>query len=505
MKNIFILMIFSTLILSSCGDDFLLVNPTNQIFASEYYDSQERLEKALVAAYNPLLWPDFYQGQYCPIPFMSDAMSDDVLVGGADQLDGVFFHAMAAFDLNSQLNPVSLWAVMYTGVNRANTVIEKLSELPDTKINTSDKERINGEAHFLRAYYYYWLWKFWGNIPYYDKNPDEMPYLVDQISADEVYKHIVEDLDIVIQSAGLPDKIEDVLKKGRVTKDAARMLKAQTVMYQNDATKYAEVLADMKSIITSNRYNLFSDFAKLWQDEGEHCVESIWEINYSDAGNRGWDRTTEMGGTIYPQLIGINASSGQDFTSGWGFEPVLKSFYDSYDNSDKRKNGGILNFDYYKATVRPSATYTPRYQNTGYFNLKYIGRTGYTSNYTGQFKELNFRNNLRVFRFAETLLIASELALKVPGEEGNAQVYLDRVRERAFGNNTNSIAATVENILEENHKEFALEGHRYWDLIRTGNAEAVLGSKGYTPNKKYFPIPQSEIDKSFGTLTPNKY
>lgn len=87
------------------------------------------------------------------------------------------------------------------------------------------------EAHFLRAYYYTWLWKLWGNIPYYTVNPSTSPYLVEQISADEVYPKIIEDLDYALGENRLPESV-DITMKGRVTKAVAQMLKAEVVMYQ---------------------------------------------------------------------------------------------------------------------------------------------------------------------------------------------------------------------------------------------------------------------------------
>lgn len=122
---------------------------------------------------------------------------------------------------------------------------------------------------------------------------------------------------------------------------------------------------------------------------------------------------------------------------------------------------------------------------------------------------MNYNNNLRIYRFSETLLNAAELIVRGAGT-GDAKEYLNRVRKRA--GLVTEIEPTIDNIIEERHLEFVGEGKRYWDLIRTDKAATVLVPDEYgyrtntwTANKKYLPIPQSEIDAAQGTLTQNNY
>ena len=263
----------------------------------------------------------------------------------------------------------------------------------------------------------------------------------------------------------------------------------------------------MQSIIGSGLYDLSDSFADIWNDKGEWSKESIFEVNYSDdLAARSWDNPLATGGSVYPTLIGINGlSNSPEFAGGgWGFEPVEKALYDSYESSDQRRDGGILNFAKHKEEY-PEASYSPRYDDTGYFNRKYLPRQGGNSKSTAP-KELNYRNNYRVFRYSETLLIASELLVRTGGSQLQADEYLNKVRARAYRNTGNyKKTATLDNLLMENRLEFALEGHRFWDLVRFGKAEQVLGERGFTANKKHLPIPQSEIDKAQGTLTQNPY
>ena len=277
--------------------------------------------------------------------------------------------------------------------------------------------------------------KLWGNVPYYDKNPEENFY-VPQLSADEVYKRILSDLDFAIQDNKLPLTVPK-MQKGRITQATAQMLKANLVMYQKDEALYPEVLNDMREIIQSGLYSLYPNFADIWEDIGEWCSESIFEVNYTDnPSSRTWENATRAGGTVYPTLIGINAlvNSPHYAGGGYGFEPVEKSLYDLYDDADQRKDGGLLNFAKYQQSY-PQASYVPRYDDTGYFNRKYLprlnGNDKFVSGPDGG-ADINYRNNYRVFRYAETLLIASELIVRTGGNQEEADLYLNQVRARSI-------------------------------------------------------------------------
>ncbi len=507
MKRIVISAVLSCLLLAtSCGKDFLTVNPTTNLTESDYYDSEERIFNALIAAYDPLQWPAYSFGQFNALTLVSDVMSDDINVGGGSATDNPHLHDMSNFNATGESVCWALWTVFYSGINRSNIVLEKIEGVP--AINANVKAQYIAEARVLRAYYYSWLWKLWGNIPYYNINPTTEPYLVEQLTADNVYIKIIEDLEAAITSNQLIVNA-DVTEKGRVTLGMAQMLKAEVVMYQNDDSRYASVLTDMKSIINSDEYDLHADFAEIWEDEGEWCDESIWEINYSDKNSsRAWENPLAVGGTVYPKLIGINSlKESAEYDGGWGFAPVREEFYNIYQSSDQRRDGGILNFDAYK-TANPDVTYEGRYQDTGYFLLKYLARAGGNSENTGD-KDLNFRNNYRVYRYAEALLNGAELAART-GDNTTAQSYLNMVRARAFNTTpdalgTKEVTATVDNILAERRLELYGEGKRFWDLVRSGKAVSVLGARGYTDSKKHLPIPSSEIDKAEGTLIQNPY
>ena len=230
--------------------------------------------------------------------------------------------------------------------------------------------------------------------------------------------------------------------------------------------------------------------------------ESMWEINLRVEGSvRSWNGSLVSGGTCLPRFISpLSWVVGVDgLDSGWGFGPVRTEAYEMYEDGDTRREGTI--FDARKGS------YNERYQNTGFWLNKYIARVGYADGQLAD-ADLNWNNNLRIYRYSETLLNAAEL-IRLGAGAGDADGYLAQVRERA---GVAPIAATIDNIINERRLEFVGEGKRYWDLIRSGKAAATLrpDAEGYRTNnwsesKKYLPIPQKEIDASQGVLTQNNY
>ena len=257
----------------------------------------------------------------------------------------------------------------------------------------------------------------------------------------------------------------------------------------------------MEEIINSGLYDLVDDFASIWEETGEWGMESIWEINYvSENGVRSWDAPIACGGSVYPVLIGIPGGTDR-FSDGWGFSPVPESAYLMYEEGDQRRDGGIYNHlavvpDYIESG-------SARWQCEGYFLLKYMARNNGNHGYSGD-PNMNHGNNQRIYRYAETLLNAAELALRTGG---NGQEWLQKVCDRAGS----TMDYSIDGIIDERRKEFLGEGKRYFDLVRTGKASTVLTAANHkyrpvswTENKRHLPIPQSEIDKD-PNLVQNNY
>ena len=456
----------------------------------EYFINQERMYQSLVAAYDPLQWLDYWDQYVNALTLTPDIMADDIYCGGSNEGDQPILVKTHYFTLTPTDQSDRIWTICYSGINRACVVLEHVDAVPGMDEQT--KMLYKAEATVLKAFYYNLLWKFWGNVPYYDKNL-ESPYFADQFTADEVYAKNVANLEEVFEWDVLPMKA-NAGEEGRVTLAMAYMLYTEMVMYQNDADRYATALGYMKEIIDSTHYDLVGDFASIWLESGEWGAESIWEINYTSEGAaRSWGSPMTAGGTVYPMLIGIpGATEASGFCDGWGFGPVAKHAYEMYEDGDQRRDGGIL---FYNNIYDPIPKEKMRWQGTGYYLLKYVARRSGTHGQIAD-ADMNHCNNIRVYRFAETLLNAAELAV-LTGADGSQ--YLQRVRQRAGCTASGTDQASI---IEERRKEFLGEGKRYWDLVRSGLAQDVLKGENHDwrtedwhPGKKHWPLPQSEVDK----------
>jgi hypothetical protein len=292
------------------------------------------------------------------------------------------------------------------------------------------------------------------------------------------------------------------------------MLKARTVMYQKDQTKYQEAAKGLAAIIKSGKFALVSDYAGMWLQEGEFGSESIFEANLVP-GTKDWGTAWNPGGTNLPSYISPS-ELGDDpgFAGGWGFCPARPEAYEMFEKGDQRRDASIRDLrgdatggnvgD--KNTTPWGAKYTLRFQDTGFWMAKYCARNGYHKP-TGT-GDLNWCNNLRIFRYAETLLAYAELTLTTGDVDGVSGVdCLNEVRDRAFGDQNHRVPLTLENIQKENHLEFVGEGHRYYDVVRWGithvlhvdNVPGLNTPRDWKEHNKYVAIPQSDIDATKGT------
>lgn len=267
--------------LSSCSDSFLdVVSPTQQPI-EDYFNTDAHIQEAVVAAYDPLHWPDWAMGEYNPLLIMSDIMADDLWVGGSDKNDNANWHRMMNFEAAPNAVIAGLWTDAYSGIKRCNDVIHYMRDFEVSDLTEDNAKYYEAQVRALRVYYYSWLWKFWGNVVYFEENFEGAPYLGTQYSADEVYDFMISDLEACIALDKLPMKAADA-SLGRVTKAFAYMLYAEIVMYQNDESRYKTALDYMTQIINSGEYALNPDYTTIFRPEGEWTSESIFEVNYTD-------------------------------------------------------------------------------------------------------------------------------------------------------------------------------------------------------------------------------
>lgn len=475
-----------TLATTSCSDNFLEVeNPSGEPL-EEYYTTDEHINEALNAAYDPIHWPDWGLGQYNALNIDAEIMGDDFWVGGSDKNDNQQWHMLFNFEANASNTLSSLWTVDYSGIKRCNDLLKYIPWAAGN-LTAENKASYEMQGRALRVYFYNNLWHYFGNIPFYLENLS-IPYTAPQLKADEVYNNLITELEAVIDSKVLPMRWDDK-NSGRMSQAMCYMMYAEMVMYQNDKTRYPKALQYMQEIINDkSEYGLMDNFADIWKESGEWCKESIWEINYEDGNNeRGWSSPLAIGGTILPTLISPNAWPGGDgwvkqASDGWGFLPVRQETYDLYSDNDTRRAATCWDCRGMGTDGDADDThYHKRYQDTGLWLAKYRPFTENNAD-AGFDTNLNYNNNYRFYRVAEAYLNAAELLLETGGDAGLAKDYVNKIRRRAGIAELGAV--TLDDVINERHLEFVGEGKRYFDLVRTGKAATVLvpDSYGYRTN-----------------------
>ncbi len=251
----------------------------------------------------------------------------------------------------------------------------------------------------------------------------------------------------------------------------------------------------------------------LWNVANKNSSEEVFTIQYSALSKWGdWSSREGCTGNQAVILWGIRDVSAP-YASGWSFAPVAKRLFDSYSSADPRRWAAIINANALSGdNDGEGLKYTEGFQNTGYFCRKFTPLTA--NNASSGSRELNYPNNYPSIRWADVLLMAAEMELR-HGSASKAFTYYAKVRERALGAGSAGSASdlTLGKIFEERLLELALEGHRYWDVLRQGEAVAssilTNGEEGdfavtYDKAKKgLMPIPQYDITQSKNSLRQN--
>ena len=477
MKKLYIkisMIIISLTVFASCNDDFVNVD-SNDINSEDYFNSEEDYQNALIGAY------DLLQATYINV-MLGEIASDNTLAGGESATDVIGIQEiddMIHTPVNSNLR--DLWGWMYGGINRTNFILEF-----QDKTDFSGKEQVIAQARFLRAYYYFELVKWFGDVPLaVDKQilfGEESSYVRSPNS--EVYAQI--ELDLMYAADNLPLVQTET---GRVTKGAAQALLGKAYLYQE---KFSEAAQALETVIQSGTYSLVTDYNTIFEAEGENSTESVFEVQYTDLEGAGFGCLQCSEGNVAVGFSGVRNYEGPDFTSGFSFNVPVQEAYEAFDSDDPRRDIAILNIDAWATAT--GATFGTGFEHTGYFNKKYIPRT--RSDQALADLNLTNPNNYRSIRYADVLLMAAEANNRGGIDEAKAQGYLNDVRRRAFGDDLHDITATGASLTNaiylERRLELIGEGHRFFDLVRTGKAAQEIN--GFQAGKhELFPIPAIEI------------
>lgn len=471
-------------IITACSDEFVNQDPPYTIDSENYFNAPEDYENALIGAY------DMLQSSYLNV-LLGEIASDNTLSGGESATDVVGIQQvdeMIHTPVNTQLK--NIWDWMFAGVYRASYILEFKD-----KIDFEGKNQIIAEARFLKAYYNFELVKWFGPIPIKE---DARFVLGDETSlprasVQEVYASIENDLIFAI------DNLSTTAPQiGRATKGAAQALLGKVYLYQNKFVNAANVLDD---VILDGNYSLVTDYDEIFENDTENNIESVFEIQYTDTQGAGFGCLQCSEGNVAVGFNGIRNYSGPFFDSGYSFNVPTQDAYNAYEVGDNRRDVAIL--DIVAWSSANNASYGEGYKHTGYFNRKYLARKG-DSNIGDQ--NLTNPNNYRAIRYADVLLMAAEANNRGGIDDTKARTYLNEVRRRAFGDTNHDIsasgAALTDFIYQERRLELMGEGHRFFDLVRTGKAAQTID--GFITGKhEVFPIPIEEIQFSNGNWQQN--
>ena len=503
MKDIKIVMyLFLMLVTFLACDDYVEVEPLGKNSVN-FFNSEDEYEAALIGAYD-LLQATFTNNT------IAVAASDDFGAGGdsftLDQpvLQNVNLMTHTPADQEQLRN---VWQYMYAGLSRVNYLLENKD-----KTAFAGKAEIIAQAYFLRAYYTFELVKFFGNIPLKVEVRNGVKRIVDSrisvteqfeiprtASITEVYGLIQEDLKEAVLN--LP-ATQDLPYK--VTLGAANALLGKAYLYDG---KFSEAATALNEVI--GKYSLVTGaaYTTLFETSGENSSESIFEIQYTNVEGADWGCLQCSEGSYFIQYNGPRSPySDPVYASGWGFFLPSQALYDAYDATDLRREVTILDLTTLK-NLDDSSVYSAPREDTGFYNKKFVPRVSDKAG-NASTAELTHGNNYRAIRYADVLLMAAEADAQSGG--ANAEAYLNEVRARAYGNSNNDYDAIegpiLDAIYDERRKELAGEGHRFFDLVRTGKAKAAFEAYNaskpadfeeiiFTEGKnEVFPIPLLELE-----------
>ncbi len=473
----YILLFITLLTVNACSEDYIEVESEEQN-SENFFNTAEDYENALIGAY------DLLQASYINV-MLGEIASDNTRSGGESATDVIGIQQiddMTHTPVNANLRDV--WRWMFAGVNRANFLLEFKD-----KTDFPDRDRVVAEATFLRAYYYFELVKFFGDVPLaVDQRllfGDQ--FVVDRTPKEEVYAQIEQDLLFAIEN--LEYTTPDV---GRATKGSAQGLLGKVYLFQE---KYTEAAAVLDDLINSGQYSLLTDYSTMFENDNENNAESVFEIQYSDGQGAGFGCLQCSEGNVAVGFNGVRSYNGPLFDPGFSFNVPTQEVYDLFDDADLRRDVAILNIDEFAAAT--GATFTTGFKHTGFFNRKYLPRQG-DSNIGDA--NLTNPNNYRAIRLADVYLMAAEAYNSGGLGDGQARDYLNIVRNRAgLPDVTTTGAALADDIFKERRLELVGEGHHFFDLVRTGRAASEID--GFMAGKnEVFPIPIEEIQ-----LTGNRW
>ena len=465
----------------ACNNDFLEVPREGQLPAEEFFVNQQDAVEAVNQIYAHQIVFDLAGFPYMAIFQLTSDDSDK----GSNPGDAAFLNDYVNFTFDASAFSINdYWTGQFRGVNYANQV---LTNVPPITMNEDLKARLLAEAKFFRAYHYFNLVRVFGGVPIYEGLPEgaieERQYNIPRNTVDEVYNLIISDFTEAAEDLPISYPISET---GRATKGAATGFLAKVALYRQD---FALALAATDEMAGFG-YDLFPDYYQLFRPENEYNVESVFEIQSTADGNC-------QAASQYGQVQGVRGQYG------FGFNSPTEDLVNAYEEGDVREDASIL----FVGETTPEGDLITAGNDPSnpirYSQKAYVREADHQRNNCNQNADIN----IKILRYAEILLINAE----ANNELGNTAAGLDNLNQVRRRAGLDDVAFTDQEelrqaIWRERRVELALEGDRFFDLVRQGRAAEVLSASGtqFTAGvNEIFPIPANQISLSQGVLEQN--
>ena len=480
--NAFVAMCLMTIV-TGCNENKLDIPQQGVVSEENYYQTDAEAEAALANIY--AIWRQAYSGNSgnfgssdlsCNGFFIKNLMSDEILQGGGRSditgMDELY---------ESVVTPTNEWTdyyykLLYKAIYAANMVMERVDETSSTKL------RARSEARCLRAWCNFELVTLWGNAPLVNHVLQPAEYQISNSTTAELWSAIEEDLNTAISSGMLLSKsgIDDIDTGTHFTLEAAETLLGKACLYQQ---KYADAYTHLKKVYDSNLYGLIEDYSQLYHIASNGCREYVLEnVRHLDYNNLwcqyGWLGMYGNWGFGTRFQAGPDAISYFDFnsTGGYAYFNPSKKLYDAFvaeEGADGyRLNNCIKTIEQVFGMNIYADAASSSFACEGLYRMKWLScmrDENFSWWYFGQFA------NTPVIRYADVLLMLAEAAVN-SGQQGMADQCVNQVRNRAHL--TSKSGVTMTDIKTERLLELCMEGVRFQDLIRWGDAPTELADKG---------------------------
>jgi len=494
MKKVISLQVITILILfTSCSKE-LDQTPISSATTATFYASLNDFLQASNAVYSNL------RSHPERLLNLSETRSDNLYAvseGGVRDWDPI-----NSFQRTLSSNPyiAEAWLTNFNGIYKANALLEQLQNNGAVIGDAALRLRLEAEAKFLRAFFYFDLVRWFGKLPLVEHSlTANEASAIARSSVSDVYNLILSDLKFAADN--LPETY-NAADRGRATKFAAKGILALVYMTRSGPTysiegpglglnEWGQALTLLNEIIASNRYSFLPSYANIFSYTNENNAEVLFDVQYISGG-------LNLGASFLWLLVpeGYFNSFGLPNQGGIYIRPVSTNLLNSYETGDTRKT----------FSIQPGFTFAGVTENRSFFK-KYVDVTKYGKSRT------DWPINYIVLRYTDILMMKAECILKgAPGNQSDVNAIVNQVRQRASLGPVSNV--TLPQLMEERRKEFAGEGLRWHDLVRSGLVETVMTAwiaaedvqhqlQPFQKNYIIYPVPQSELDVKQGLYTQN--